>query len=232
VRSQSPVRVVLPHEEAALAHAAQAAAFQYTHSFSLYEQHKEQREQREHVEYQRIQTEHQRSYEINQFSQGVRDRIIATYRAEIESHKLNDRDFCSLKAHIEDLRRRREAMDASVAALQGDFEAQLSSQDSVIASLRNEHEMMKTQNADKQKEGIEVSEQTAAVRVEISEREKELRDLQHDIQTTVQHNQSLEREIDNIKASIQECQELRHRQQNTIYQSNGALSKWEQECYA
>jgi hypothetical protein len=40
-------------------------------------------------------------------------------------------------------------------------------------------------------------------------------------------NQSLEREIDNVKASIQECQELRHRQQNTIYQSNGALSKWE-----
>jgi len=72
-------------------------------------------------------------------------------------------------------------MDASVAALQGDFEAQLSSQESVIASLRNEHEMMKTQNADKQKEGIEVSEQTAAVRVEIAEREKELRDLQHDI---------------------------------------------------
>ena len=56
--------------------------------------------------------------------------------------------------------------------------------------------------------------------------------MQHDIQTTVQHNQSLEREIDNVKASIQECQELRHRQQNTIYQSNGALSKWEQECYA
>lgn len=49
-------------------------------------------------------------------------------------------------------------MDASVAALQGDFEAQLASQESVIASLRNEHEMMKTQNADKQKEGVEVSE--------------------------------------------------------------------------
>lgn len=65
VRSASPVRVVTAQEEAALAHAAQAAAFQYTHSFSLYEQHKEQREQREHAEYQRIQTEHQRSYEIN-----------------------------------------------------------------------------------------------------------------------------------------------------------------------
>jgi len=172
---------VSAHEESALAHAAQAAAFQYTHSFSLYEQHREQREQREHAEYQRIQTEHQKSYEINQFSQGVRDRIIATYRAEIESHKLNDRDFCALKAHIEDLKRRREAMDSSVAALQGDFEAQLSSQESVIASLRNELDMMKTQNNDKQKEGIEVSEQTQAVRIEIAERDKELRDLQHDI---------------------------------------------------
>lgn len=211
MRSHSPVRVISAHEEAALAQAAQAAAAHASHSFSLYEQHKEQREQREHAEYQRIQTEHQRSYEINQFSQGVRDRIIATYRAEIESHKLNDRDFCSLKAHIEDLKRRREAMDASVAALQGDFEAQLSSQESVIGSLRHELEMMKTQNADKVREGTEVSEQTQAVRMEISEREKELRDLQHDIQTTVAHNQSLEREIENIKYSIQECQELRHR---------------------
>lgn len=126
-RGSSPVRVAAAPVEAALAQAAQAASAHYTHSFSLYEQHKEQREEREHSEYQRIQTEHQRSYEINQFSQGVRDRVIATYRAEIESHKLNDRDFCSLKAHIDDLKRRREAMDSSVAALQGDFEAQLSS---------------------------------------------------------------------------------------------------------
>ena len=72
-------------------------------------------------------------------------------------------------------------MDSSVAALKGDFEAQLSSQESVIGSLRNELEMMKTQNNDKQKEGIEVGEQTQAVRIEIAERDKELRDLQHDI---------------------------------------------------
>ena len=31
-------------------------------------------------------------------SHGIRDRIIATYRAEIESHKMNERDFTSLKA--------------------------------------------------------------------------------------------------------------------------------------
>lgn len=48
--------------------------------------------------------------------------------------------------------------------------------------------------------------------MEISERDKELRDLQHDIQTTVAHNQSLERELENLKYSITECQELRHRQ--------------------
>jgi lipase chaperone LimK len=32
--------------------------------------------------------------------------------------------------------------------------------------------------------------------------------------------------------SISDQQELRQRQQSTIYQSNGALSKWEQECFA
>ena len=37
IRSASPVRVISAQEEASLAHAAQAAAFQYTHSFSLYE---------------------------------------------------------------------------------------------------------------------------------------------------------------------------------------------------
>ncbi len=49
--------------------------------------------------------------------------MIATYRAEIESQKLNDRDFISLKAQIDDLRRRKEAQDASVAALKGDYES-------------------------------------------------------------------------------------------------------------
>lgn len=46
------------------------------------------------------------------------------------------------------------------------------------------------------------------------------------------HNQGLERENENVKYSITENQELRQRQQSTIYQNNGALSKWEQECFA
>jgi len=92
-------------------------------SFSLYEQHREQREKREHVEYQKVQIEHQRSYELAQASNGIRDRICATYRAEIESHKLNERDFQSLRSQIEDLQRRKEALEFSVTAFQGDFEA-------------------------------------------------------------------------------------------------------------
>ena len=56
--------------------------------------------------------------------------------------------------------------------------------------------------------------------------------MNHEIQTTVSHNQALERENENLRYSISECQELRQRQQGTIYQGNGALSKWEQECYA
>ena len=31
-------------------------------------------------------------------SLGIRDRIISSYRTEIESHKLNERDFVGLKA--------------------------------------------------------------------------------------------------------------------------------------
>jgi hypothetical protein len=50
-------------------------------------------------------------------SNGIRDRIIATYRAEIESHKFLERDFCNLKAHIEDLKRRKDQVDMSVTTL-------------------------------------------------------------------------------------------------------------------
>lgn len=46
------------------------------------------------------------------------------------------------------------------------------------------------------------------------------------------HNQGVERENENVKYSITEQQEKRQMQQSTIYQSNGALSKWEQECFA
>jgi len=67
-------------------------------SFSLYEQHRAQREQREHLDYQKIQSEQSRTYEVKQVSHGIRDRIISTYKAEIESHKMNQRDFESLRA--------------------------------------------------------------------------------------------------------------------------------------
>lgn len=165
-------------------------------------------------------------------SLGIRDRIVQTYKNEIESHKMNDRDFTSLRAQIEDLKRRKEALEVSVTTLQGDYESQISSQQNVISSLQNELDILRNQNNDKQKEGIEVSEQTQAVRVEITSNDKDIRDLQCEIQTCVSHNQALERENESLRASISDQQELRHRQQSTIYQSNAALSKWEQECYA
>lgn len=46
----------------------------------------------------KIQQEHQKQYEITQISQNIRERIIATYRAEIESHKLSERNFATLRA--------------------------------------------------------------------------------------------------------------------------------------
>jgi hypothetical protein len=56
--------------------------------------------------------------------------------------------------------------------------------------------------------------------------------MENDMNGTVMHNQGIERENENVKHSISENQELRQRQQSTIYQNNGALSKWEQECFA
>lgn len=96
-------------------------------TFSHYEAHREQREQREYNEYQKAQAEHSQQYQASQMSLGIRERIIATYRAEIESHELNDRNFATVKAQLEDLRRRKEAFEMSATALKQDFEAQLHS---------------------------------------------------------------------------------------------------------
>jgi len=90
LRGQSPTRYEASQEVRDVPQVA------YKQTFSLYEQHKEQRDQREHVDYQKIQGEHQKTYEISQLSSGIRDRIINTYRAEIESHKHNERDFVTL----------------------------------------------------------------------------------------------------------------------------------------
>lgn len=84
---------------------------------------------------------------------------------------MSERNFATLKAQIEDLHRRREAYEQSVTILRGDFEAQINSQNSVISSCQNELEMLKNQNADKAKEGIEISEQIQAVRVEVNARD-------------------------------------------------------------
>ena len=49
-------------------------------------------------------------------SNGIRDRIVSTYKAEIASHKNNERDFVSLRAQCEDLQRRKEALEISITA--------------------------------------------------------------------------------------------------------------------
>lgn len=177
--------------------------------FSLYEQHRQVREQREHKEYQRIQAEHQRDYEMASASQALRERIMATYRAEIESHKLNDRDFNSLRQQIAELQRRKEALEVSVTALQGDYEAQLKSQQNVIHSLENELDILQQQNQDKADESVDIQEQIKSVRIEISVQESDLRDMDNDMNSKVMHNQGIERENENIKYSITENQELR-----------------------
>jgi hypothetical protein len=69
-----------------------------------------------------------------------------------------------------------------------DYEAQLQSQDNVVSSLKNELDMLKNLNEDKQRESVEVSEQTQAVRIEISAAEKSISEHNVEIQTVVSHN--------------------------------------------
>lgn len=137
-------------------------------------------------------------------SLGIRERIIATYRAEIESHELNDRNFATVKAQIADLERRREAFQMSVTALKQDFEAQLHSQETVIASLTSERDSLAQMNDEKAKEAVEVSEQVQGVKAEICQKDVEIRELNQTIQATISENQSIERECDSLKQGINE----------------------------
>lgn len=127
-----------------------------TQTYSMYEKHREQREQRENSEYQKIQNEHIKCCEIARLSQGIRERIIQTYRAEIESHKYLENDYSGLRAIVEDLRRRKEAMDISINDLQGDYESQVHNQESLISSLSQELEHLKAQNQSKSEEASEI----------------------------------------------------------------------------
>ena len=79
----------------------------------------------------------------------------------------------------------------------------------MIQSLEHELGILQTQNSDKANESTEVQEQAQAVRIEISQKDSEIRDSQNEISGTVMHNQGVERENENVKYSITENQELR-----------------------
>lgn len=92
-------------------------------SYSMYETHKEAREVREQAEYEKIQNEHIRCCEISRMSENIRERIIATFRAEIESHKYLGGDYSQIRSICDELRMRKEAMDKSIKTLQQDYES-------------------------------------------------------------------------------------------------------------
>lgn len=71
--------------------------------YSSYENHRVERENREKNEYKKIQDEHIQCCEIARMSQGIRERIISTYKAEIESNKYLRGDFSGLEAIVMDL---------------------------------------------------------------------------------------------------------------------------------
>lgn len=49
------------------------------------------------------------------------------------------------------------------------------------------------------------------MRIDMSAKDSDVRDLENDISATVLHNQGIERENENVKYSITENQELRQR---------------------
>ena len=72
--------------------------------------------------------------------------------------------------------------------------------------------MLKTQNNDRAAESTEIAEKTQAVRAEISSKDTEINQLNAEIQGTITENQITEREIESLKMSCNEQQEIRSRQ--------------------
>ena len=58
-----------------------------------------------------------------------------------------------------------------------------------MSSLKNELDMLRNLNDDKQRESVEVNEQTQAVKIEITGAEKAIGEINVEIQTVVSHNQ-------------------------------------------
>lgn len=104
---------------------------------------------------------------------------------------------------------RKDALEVSMTAFQGDYESQIQSQENVIQSLQNELQILQNQNADRANESVDIQQETKQVRIEISAKDSEIRDLKNDISAIILHNQGMERENENIKYSISENQELR-----------------------
>lgn len=59
--------------------------------------------------------------------------------------------------------------------------------------------MLKNLNDDKQRESIEVGEQTQAVKIEITGAEKAIGEINVEITTVVSHNQQLDREDESLR---------------------------------
>jgi len=74
--------------------------------------------------------------------------------------------------------------------------------------------MVKHQNDDRVKEGAEISEQISHLRVEVSTRDSEIREVTGEIHACVSSNQTLERETESLRIAISEQQEIRSRQQS------------------
>jgi hypothetical protein len=88
----------------------------------MYQLHFKNSQEKMVIEYEKVETEQVKSTEQISFSLSIRDRIISTYRQEIDNFNLMNSDFTILQGYIEDLRRRKEDYDMSMEMMEREYE--------------------------------------------------------------------------------------------------------------
>ena len=69
----------------------------------------------------KTQQEYQKTVGLQQGSVLLREKLCSTYRAEIEACALNEKNYLTLKAQLDDLRSRRDSYKESIEVLKSDF---------------------------------------------------------------------------------------------------------------
>lgn len=142
----------------------------------------------------------------------VRDRIIQTYRHEIQVQAQRERDYRHLGDLIADLQRRIKGLEGVIQDSQRDYEDSVSQQQKIISHHQSEIDGLKRNVLDREQEGLKVYDDIQATKRDIEDRDSEIYTLNRDIDAVRKSNEQLRRENELLSHDISQGHDVRKRQ--------------------